>query len=74
MRFQHDHGQAHAVMVVADARDRHLLPKVGAAWRLHGTQAESLTPGKNEQHDLAGALHLETGTGLYGLGPRKNKG
>jgi transposase len=39
-----------------------------------GTQAESLTPGTNEKHYVAGALHLATGTLLYGLGPRKNHG
>ena len=61
-------------MVCADAREMHLLPQVGAAWMRQGTQAEILTPGKNENHSLAGALPLETGTGLYGLGPRQNKG
>ena len=32
------------------------------------------TPGKHEQHSRAGALHLASGTWLYGLGPRKNHG
>jgi hypothetical protein len=74
MRFHHDHWQAHAVMVFADARDLHLRPKVGAAWRLQGTQAEILTPGKNDKPSLAGALQLETGKVLYWLGPRKHNG
>jgi transposase len=74
IRFHHDHLQAHEVMVFADELDMHLLPKVGAAWMLQGTQAEILTPGKNEKHSLAGALHLETGKVLYCLGPRKNNG
>ena len=39
MRFQHEHWQARAVMVFADALARHLLPQVGAAWMPHGTQA-----------------------------------
>ena len=52
----------------------HLLPKVGAAWMPQGTQAEVMTPGKNEKHYLAGALHLATGKVLYCLGPRKNNG
>ena len=74
IRFQHEHLQAHEVMVFADELDIHLLPKVGAAWMPPGTQAEIMTPGKNEKHYLAGALHLATGKWLYGLGPRKNNG
>jgi transposase len=61
-------------MGFADERDIHLLPKVGAAWRLRGTQDESMTPGTNEKHSRAGALHPATGQVLYGLGPRKNNG
>jgi hypothetical protein len=74
LRFQSEHVQAHALMVCADARDIHLLPKVGAAWRPQGTQEEVLTPGTNEKHSRAGALHLATGKLLYGLGPRQNHG
>ena len=74
LRFHHEHLQAHEVMVFADERDMHLLPKVGAAWMPQGTQAEVMTPGKNEKHSLAGALHLTTGKLLYCLGPRKNNG
>ena len=48
-------------MVLADALDIHLLPQVGAAWMPQGTQAEGMTPGTNEKHSLAGALHLATG-------------
>ena len=33
-----------------------------------------MTPGTNEKHYLAGALHLATGKMLYCLGPRKNNG
>ena len=74
LRFHAANLHAHAVMVCADARDIHLLPKVGAAWMPQGTQEEVMTPGKNEKHYLAGALHLATGTWLYCLGPRKNHG
>jgi transposase len=73
-RFVHDNLPAHEVLVFADARDIHLLPKVGAAWMLQGTPAEIMPPGTNEKHDLAGALPLATGKGLYGLGPRKKNG
>ncbi|HEY5864500.1 MAG TPA: hypothetical protein VI542_02955 [Candidatus Tectomicrobia bacterium] len=34
------------MMVFADELAMHLLPKVGAAWMLQGTQAEVMTPGK----------------------------
>jgi transposase len=74
MRLQHEHLRTHEVLVFADELDIHLLPKVGAAGRLPGTQEESMTPGTNEQHYLAGALHLATGKLLYCLGPRKNNG
>jgi putative transposase len=74
IRFHADTLQPQEVMVFADALDIHLLPKVGAAWMPQGTQAEVSTPGKNEKHYLAGALHLATGKSLYCLGPHKNNG
>jgi transposase len=72
IRFHHENVQAHEVRVFADELDIHLLPKVGAAWMPQGTQAKVATPGKNEKHYLAGALHLATGKLLYCLGPHKN--
>src|SRR5215217_7866897 len=74
IRFHHENLQAHEVMFFADELDMHLLPKVGAAWMPQGTQEEVMTPGKNEKHYLAGALHLATGQLLHCLGPRKNNG
>ena len=74
IRFEHAHWRAHEVRVFADELAIHLLPKVGAAWMLQGTQDEIMTPGKNEKYYLAGALHLATGKVLYCLGPRKNNG
>jgi len=74
IRFHHKSLQTHEIMVCADALDIHLLPNVGAAWVPQGTQTEVMTPGKNEKHYLAGALHLATGTLVYCLGPRKNTG
>ena len=58
-------------MVFADELDIHLLPKVGCAWMLKGTQVEVMTPGQNQQHYLAGALDLATGTLCHCLGARK---
>jgi hypothetical protein len=74
LRLQHAHWRAHEGRVLADARDIHLLPKVGAAWMPQGTQAERMTPGTHEQSSLAGALQLAPGTVRYGLGPRKHHG
>ena len=74
IRFVHDNLPAHEIMVFADELDSHLLPKVGAAWMLQGTQDEIMTPGTNEKYYLAGALHLATGNVRYCLGPRKNNG
>jgi len=74
IRLHHDTLQAHEVMVCADALDIHLLPTIGAAWMLQGTQEEIMTPGTNEKHYLAGALHLPTGKRLSWLGSRKNNG
>jgi transposase len=72
IRFHHETLRAHEVRVFADELDIHLLPKVGAAWMPQGTQDEIMTPGTNEKHYLAGALHLATGQVLYCLGQRKN--
>jgi transposase len=58
-------------MVFADELDSQLLPKVGCAWRPKGTQLEVMTPGQHQQHYLAGALDLATGTLHHCLGPRK---
>jgi transposase len=58
-------------MVVADALDSHLLPKVGCAGMPNGTQLAVMTSGQNQQHDFAGALDLATGTLLHCLGARK---
>jgi hypothetical protein len=68
-RLHHETLRSHEVMVFAADLDIHFLPKVGAAWMPHGTQAEIMTPGTTEKHSLAGALHLATGKVLYCLGP-----
>ena len=41
IRFHHETLHAHEVMVCADELAIHLLPKVGAAWMLQGTQRRS---------------------------------
>jgi hypothetical protein len=44
-----------------DEVDIHLNARIGRDWMLPGEQKTVLTPGKNEKHYLAGALHTRTG-------------
>jgi transposase len=74
MRFQREHLHPREVLVFADELDIPLVPKIGAAWMPKGSQEEVMTPGTNEKHYLAGALHLETGQLIHCFGPRKNNG
>jgi hypothetical protein len=60
-----------AAMVFADALDIPLWPKVGCAWMPQETPLAVMTPGQHQQHSLAGALDLATGTLHHGLGPRQ---
>jgi transposase len=61
-------------LLFADELDLHLLPKVGAQWMPRATQVEVMTPGRNEQRHLAGALDLRTGRVHYRLWFRKVTG
>jgi transposase len=61
-------------LLFADELDLHLLPKVGAQWMPRATQVEVMTPGRNEQRHLAGALDLRTGRVRYCLWFRKVTG
>lgn len=70
IRFVYEQLRLYEALVCADERAIHLWPKVGYAWMPQGTQVEVMTPGTNEQHDLAGALELATGTLHHALGPR----
>jgi transposase len=55
-----------------DEVDIHLNPRIGRDWMLPGTQKEVLTPGQNQKHYLAGALHVRTGEVLWVGNGRKN--
>lgn len=55
-----------------DEVDIHLNPRIGRDWMLPGTQKEVLTPGQNQKHYLAGALHSRTGQVLWVGNGRKN--
>ncbi len=49
-------------------------PKIGADWQKKGQQKRIATPGQNEKHYLAGALHAGTGRVDYVSGTHKNSG
>lgn len=55
-----------------DEVDIHLNPRIGRDWMLSGVQKEVLTPGQNQKHYLAGALHARTGQVLWVGNGRKN--
>ena len=74
MRLVYARWRLGEVMACADALDSHVRPTVGAAWRPKGTQGASMPPGTHAKHDLAGALHLATGTRHPCGGPRTTKG
>jgi transposase len=55
-----------------DEVDIHLNPRIGRDWMLPGTQKAVLTPGQNQKHYLAGALHTRTGQIFWVGNGRKN--
>lgn len=55
-----------------DEVDIHLNPRIGRDWMLPGMQKTVLTPGQNQKHYLAGALHARTGQVLWVGNGRKN--
>jgi transposase len=55
-----------------DEVDIHLNPRIGRDWMLPGDQKTVLTPGQNQKHYLAGALHTRTGQVLWVGNGKKN--
>ncbi len=55
-----------------DEVDIDLNPKIGADWMLKGQQKRVITPGQNQKHYLAGALHSGTGKIHYVSGSSKS--
>jgi transposase len=74
IRYIFEHLGPREALLFADELDLHLLPKVGAQWMPRGTQVEVMTPGRNEQRHLAGALDLRPGHVHYRLWFRKVNG
>ncbi len=59
-----------AKVFTADETHVHLLPHVRARWTLPGHRPEVLTPGRNRQVTVLGALEVTSGTFFYRLGRR----
>ncbi|EQB3642354.1 IS630 family transposase [Klebsiella oxytoca] len=64
--------QAEHPVFYQDEVDIDLNPKIGADWMLKGQQKRIATPGQNQKHYLAGALHSGTGRVHYVSGSSKN--
>jgi hypothetical protein len=60
-------------MVLADALDLQLWPKVGSAWMPNGLHMTVMTPATHAKRSLAGALELATGALRHGVAPRTTK-
>jgi transposase len=74
IRYVSEHLGPREALLFADELALHLLPKVGAQWMPKAIQVEVMTPGRNEQRHLAGALDLRTGRVRYCLWFRKVNG
>jgi transposase len=61
---------AGAMIWAADETHLHLLPHLRASWTLRGHRPKILTPGKNRQLTVLGALEVTTGRWVYRLGRR----
>ncbi|WP_329094206.1 MULTISPECIES: IS630 family transposase [unclassified Streptosporangium] len=59
-----------AVVWAADETHVHLLPHIRAGWTLRADRPAVVTPGKNRQVTVFGAVELTTGRWVYRLGRR----
>jgi transposase len=59
-----------AVVLAEDETHLNLLPHVRASWTLRGTRPTVITPGKNRQVTVFGAIEVTTGICIYRLGRR----
>ena len=55
-----------------DEADVDLNPRIGCAWMRRGEQTAVPTPGQNQKHYIAGALHADTGRVVWVEHERKN--
>ncbi len=56
-----DDEDPHTEVFFCDEADVDLNPRIGPAWMARGSQSAIPTPGKNQKHYVAGALHARTG-------------
>jgi hypothetical protein len=56
---------------VEDETHLHLLPTLRSSWTLRGQRPRVLTPGRNRQITVLGALEVSTGAWVYRLGKRR---
>ena len=56
-----NHRQRGVEVFYVDEADVDFNPRIGAAWTQRGRQTGVVTPGQNQKHYLAGALHAHTG-------------
>jgi transposase len=59
-----------AVVLAEDETHLNWLPHVRASWTLRGARPQVLTPGKNRQVTVYGAIEVTTGRWVYRLGRR----
>jgi transposase len=59
-----------AVVLAEDETHVHLLPHVRACWTLRGARPQVVTPGKNRQVTVYGAIEMTSGQWVYRLGRR----
>ena len=59
-----------AVVLAEDETHLNLLPHVRASWTLRGARPEVVTPGKNRQVTVFGAIEVTAGAWAYRLGRR----
>jgi transposase len=71
IRFAVEMLRPRQALLFVDELDVALLPKTGYQWMRKGTQAEVLTPGKNEKQYLAGGWDVRTGVIHFCCGERK---
>lgn len=62
---------AGALIWAADETHLHLLPHVRSCWSLRGHRPKVVTPGRNRQITVLGAVEVTTGRWAYRLGRRR---
>ena len=64
--------KAHTEVFFVDEADIDLNPRIGYTWSRRGQQVAVPTPGQNQKHYVAGALHARSGRLVWVENPRKN--